>query len=364
MNERPHPQSEILKLLKGNVSDHVVTTSQKPGENGETKTIKYVQEGAGIVGIKDVEEMKEYEGLLNHILKTARVAVFLGNELKKRGENVDVDLLLNAVLISHAGRRQYNEAVWYPNAVDNAENKAALGDQALTAQILEQAKLPSDLIDVVESHGLGRPYPFERMDSWAKKLALYADYRVAQSVMSIGDRFDDLQKRSIDDLVKVGKKPRFPQELLDSLRKWAVNTEEDIFGILQRPPDHSESSEKGKEYEPLKPGDITDMFPPVPSWESYLRRSYINDAEEDIFLRLTELHEGIKSGKITQSQLDREFPPNTWFGMYAQEIYKSRAGKPLKSKGDRPNGIARAIDFFEKMEDIRNKTESNSKSAK
>lgn len=328
------PSSKTLEALEGKVSEPVKVISHKPGSEGKEVTVRLVQEGAGMAGLKEREDSKEWSGIFNHLVKTARVATFLAQELRKNGEVVNPSLILNTVLISHAGRRQWDEANWYPDAVENAQEKAAMGDQPLATPILEQAGISKEIMEIVEAHAVGTQYPIERMDTWEKKLALYADFRVSQNLMSLRDRFDDLAKRA----VPAG---RLSQKQLDAIEAWAFKTEGEIFSKLS-----------------VKPEEITDDFPSQPRWERYIRRLYVNDAEDGIFSRLSELYGRLNQyfstdGIVDQAIVDKlntEFPENTWWGKYVRELYQTRHGIPLHPRVGKQIGIARAIDFYEGLE--------------
>lgn len=332
--EIPRPSSKTLEALEGKVSAPIKTTSHKPGNEDKEVTVRIVQEGAGMAGLKEREDNKEWSGIFNHLVKTARVATFLAQELRKKGENVNPDLILNTVLISHAGRRQWDEANWYPDAVESAQEKAAMGDQPLATPVLKQAGISKEIMDIVEAHAVGTQYPIERMDTWEKKLALYADFRVSQNLMSLRDRFDDFAKRA----VPAG---RLSQDQLDAIEAWAFKTEGEIFSKLS-----------------IKPEDLTDGFPTQPRWEKYIRRLYVNDAEGGIFSRLSELYGTLNQYTVTddgvdQAVIDRlnnEFPENTWWGKYVRELYEAREGKPLHPRVGKQMGIARAIEFYRGLE--------------
>jgi hypothetical protein len=313
------PVSKTLEALEGEISIPVETVSQKPGHIGEKVQVSLVKEGAGMAGLKEAEDNKEWSGIFNHLVKTARVATFLAQELQKKEENVNPNLILNTVLISHAGRRQWDEANWYPDAVKDAEEKSKLGDQPLATPVLEKAGISDEILDIVESHGIGTLYPIEKMNTWEKKLSLYSDFRVSQNIMSLDQRFDDLSKRA----VPAG---RLSQAQLDEIENWAKNTEKEIFSKL-----------------PISPSDITEDFPSQARWERYIRRLYINDAEEGIFKKISEF-------RGSKDEFNQEFPSNTWWGKYVRELYQEKHGVTYHPRVGKQMGIARAIEFYKSLE--------------
>ncbi len=326
------PSGHILKVLKGTVIGPVETLSEKPTTKGQTVSVYLASEGSGMVGLEDAGDNREWAGILNHILKTARIATFLSEELKESGEEVDTGTLLNTILVSHSGRRQYDEATWYPAVVQDSGAKKQAGDTQIALELLEKAGVLPTIIENVRAHGVGTTYPISQMDTWEKKLALYADFRVSQGVMPLAERFEDLAKRA----VPAG---RLTQEQLDAIRKFEEGVEKEIFEKL---------TSSG-----LNPEDLTDDYPPMPRWERYLRRLYIHDAEGGIFGQIRTLRPDIPhrhAWRFLDRYVDHEFwkafPPNSWWAKDVIRSYRKQRGHPYRSKHGKPPGMERAIDFF------------------
>ncbi len=248
---------------------------------------------------------------------------------KRKGGKVNPQLVLNAGLADHISRRQYDEAKLYEEAVPLAKKKVKAGTTVPGIALLKKAGISDEIISVVEAHD-APSYPLERVDTWEKKIAIYADYRTGQNVVSLEARLEDL-KRLISD-------GRWTQEQYDECKNWIIGIEKEIFSNLD-----------------IKPGDITDSFPPQPRWERYLRRLYIEDAESGIFARLSLLYKELAEGKIDKAKLEEEFPDNTWWGRYARELYEKQKGIPyepthVKAHGV-PHGINRAIRFYRGLDD-------------
>lgn len=321
---------DALHVMQGTVSEPQKVISHKYPNKPVEVSVRLVQVGSGLIGLETTEDSMEWSGLFNHILRTARVASYLGQELIKAGEPVDINLLKAAILSSHGGRRIWDESNWYRDVVPGHSTKIDKTDTDLTLDLLRKAGLPEELISTVEAHALGKPYPYEKMDTWEKKLALYADFRVSQSVTSLDERFDDLEVRAIPT-------GRFTQSWVDDTRKWAHGVEQDIFGKIPN----------------LKPEDITNDNPPLSVWEGYLRRLYVQDAEAGIFKRISEFQDELESAISPEDEIsiklrmEAEFPANTWWGSYVRELYESQNGQPSKPK-NKLSGVARAIEFYNK----------------
>lgn len=384
------PSSNVLEALR----DAAFTQSKdlrKP--NGQEITTRLVHEGAGMAGLEDRVENQEWAGIFNHYVKTTGASLQLGKLLKLNGQAVNLQLMLDTVMLSHSGRRQYDEATWYPDDVDDASTKRELGDTQIGLANLNRKNLPPELIEMISVHGLGTTFPFEATKTWNQKLPMYLDFRIAQNAMSMEQRFIDLQRG-----VVAG---RYTQEFLDRTHEWAKNTERELFEALKLPSygavsvnqanlraridiaiklgkfseDEAGVLRATKLYKPksdregdvaeiigisqeeflnrlqLSPEDINDQLLQPERWERYIRRLYINDAEQGIFACLSQLHKDIEAGKVgSMEEVEKEFPQNTWWGRYARELYDNRHGVPLHPRAHKQIGIARAIEFYHKME--------------
>lgn len=386
------PSSTVLEVLKEGTFTEPKTL-RKP--NGQETTTRLVVEGAGMVGFEDRRENQEWGGIFNHYVKIAGASLQLGRLLQLNGQKIDLQLALDTVIVSHSGRRQYDEATWYPDEVDNAVEKRGMGDTTIGLSNLKDKNLPPELIEMVSVHELGTSYPYDATDTWNKKLPMYLDFRISQKAMSMEQRFADLQRG-----VSAG---RFTQDWIDRTKQWTQNTEYELFQALNLPlyeavtvnpanlkaridvaiklRKFTEAEAKalretilykrsgrkidvaeavGLSHEDfltrlqLHPEDINDRLLQPERWERYIRRLYINDAEQGIFDRLSKLHKNISEGETgSAEELEKEFPQNTWWGKYARELYDKRHGVPLHPKAHKQAEIARAIEIYREFEQTR-----------
>ncbi len=392
------PSSNVLEALR---SATFTEPKHLRKPNGQEITTRLVREGAGMAGLEDRVENQEWAGIFNHYVKTAGASLQLGTLLKLNGQEVDLQLMLDTVMLSHSGRRQYDEATWYPDEVDHAAEKRETGDTRIGLDSLRDKNLPPELIEMISVHGLGTIFPFEATKTWNEKLPLYLDFRIAQNAMPMEQRFVDLQRGVVSG--------RYTQEFLDKTHEWAISREQELFDalnifsyeVVSANPQNlraridtaiklgkfSEEEVKAlKEtqlYKPksgkkgdvadvvglspdefldrlqLYPEDINDQLLQPERWERYIRRLYINDAEQGIFARLSQLHRDIAEEKAgSAEELEKEFPQSTWWGKYARELYDKRHGIPLHPRAHKQIGIARAIDFYRKIEEDRSKDQS------
>ena len=387
------PHSNILEALTG---AEFTLPKQLIKPNGQKITTRLVKEGVGMAGIEDTVENQEWAGIFNHFVKTAGASLQLGRLLGLNGQDVDLQLMINTVMLSHGGRRQYDEATWYPYDVDNAEDKRQMGDVLIGLANLKNKNLPDNLIHMISVHGLGNSYPFDATENWNEKLPMYLDFRIAQNPMPMQQRFIDLQRG-----VASG---RYSQEFLDRTQEWAKKTENELFDVLnlesynivtQNPKnlkarvntaiklgkfseDKVEVLKNTKLYKPtanetediatlvklspdellerlqLHPEDINDQLLQPERWEKYIRRLYINDAEKGIFARMSQLLIDMQNGNTdSQKEFEKEFPQNTWWGQYVHELYNRRGGLPLQPRKQKRLGITRAVEFYSHIEKTR-----------
>lgn len=389
------PNSRVIEALKGRVSEPKEVISHKHGSQGQKVKVRLVEEGAGMVGLKDWEDNREWAGIFNHYVKTAGASLQLGKLLKLNGQEVDLQLLLDTVMLSHSGRRQYDEATWYPEEINDAARKREMGDTQIGLSNLRDKNLPPELLKMISVHGLGTIFPFEATKTWNEKVPLYLDFRIAQNAMPMEQRFVDLQRGVVTG--------RYTQDFLDKTHEWAITTESELFEALHVPSyDSIENSplnlraridiaikldkfseeeakllrntklykESGQDVDlaeisgmdqneflsrlQLHPEDINDRLLQPERWNVILEDYILMMRSKGFFTRLSELNRGILEGRVnSKEELEKEFPENTWWGKYAREFYAKRHGQPLHPRIHKQLGINRAIEFYHQLEQTR-----------
>lgn len=368
--------------------------------NGQEIRTRLVIEGAGMVGLSDRVENKEWAGMFNHYMKVGGGYLQLARLLQLNGHQVDLQLAVNTTTLSHNGRRQLDEANWYPQEVTNAAEKQKMGDTKIGLENMRRLNLPAELIRAVSVHEIGGIFPFEDTKTWNEILPMYLDFRISQDAMTKEDRFRDLERG-----IAAG---RFTREWHTQALEWTTKHEQGLFEALHlasyqevaSSPEHlrtrvdtaiklgrfSEEEtqvlkdtklykpKSGKDIDPaeaarlaqdefleklqLHPEDINERLLQPERWERYIRRLYINDAEEAIFGRLTQLNKVLASeeeyGSMTViemilNRIKEEFPSNSWWGKYVNKLYQASNRQPYNPK-TKPVGIQRAIEFYRKIE--------------
>jgi len=77
---------------------------------------------------------------------SARLASHLATLLKNKGINVDPEVDLRAHLVSHLGRRSWEESKMYPEDVSNSADKSSKTNEVLGVEILEAQNLEQQTV--------------------------------------------------------------------------------------------------------------------------------------------------------------------------------------------------------------------------
>lgn len=343
------PDARAVEVLKGKVSEPQWTLSHKPGNTcGQRVEVFVVEEGAGLNGLSDMKDNKEWYTINNHTLLTTRGAAYLSLRMNPQG---DVQRVLDGMIVSHAGRRQWDEAGWYPDIVDNPEQKRAISNETLGMQII-QGKVSQEAFALVVALGHGvegfsvDPSIYNSLDF---RLAIYVDHRTSQIYESLYKRMGDfllgnfytrdqindelknkvyitmqeiIEKRKAHHLgesdtdMSVDLADSLVAELGASTGSTRLPREELMRLVLNDADTEADLIEAG-----VDPDELYDI--PMPKWEDDYRMDYVRYAGEEIERRIDE----IKSSGV-DSSLDQEFPSEGW-GAYARRVYLERKSQAV-----------------------------------
>jgi hypothetical protein len=355
--------------------------SHHPLTEGQEVTVRIADEGSGMIGLENPQDNKDWSGMLNHVQLNRRLALHISKAGLQRGLDTDPTRIANGFDVSHAGRRVGEEARYYPGAVKEADEKASITYGSMGAKIIE-GKVPQSAFELVVALGHGTeefsvdPAIYDSLDY---KIAIYADHRTSQTIEPLHKRMGDflLQNFFTKEQVTTEKK----SEVYDAVREVIERQKGHMFGggeedgitldeadmiacelgasegstrlprkelmrlILQDAKTEAFLIKSGIDVENI---DESSLAPT--RWERYLRRLYINDAEEGIFSLYKELEAKLSRGEIAQVEFDREFNPSTWWGKSVREIVDRQSGVPYQSRSNKPQGVDRAIEFLEWLE--------------
>ena len=360
----------VVDALRGEISEPIQTISHKPDHGGQLVKVRIAKEGPGLFGLTDWEDNKEWSGITNHVLLSARYAVYFAQKMRDAGFETNPQRILNGMIVSHPGRRQWDEAGWYPEAVEDAEAKRSISNETLGMRLI-QGKVPQDAFELVVALGHnveGFSVDPAIYDSLDYQIAIYVDHRAAQKYEPLNTRMGDFLignffKRdevtpelkehvynAIGDLIERQKNYRLGKEssegvTLDeadqiaeqlgaSTRSERVIRRELMRLILQDADTEAALIKAG-----IDPDNINDETVPMPAWEDDFRLQYVKAAEAGIVERLFSLNQWIANEDIAGSiktfvdfnTLERDFPTNTWWGRYARGLLEGRESRIIST---------------------------------
>lgn len=331
------PTPRIIDILCGTVSEPLQTISQKPINKGEIVTVRIATEGPCLFGLTDWEDLKEWSGIMNHVFLSARSAVYFAQEMQKKGHIVDAQLVLEAMLVSHAGRRQWDEAQWYPNIAPDAQEKRDITNEELGLQLIHH-KAPKPIFELVAAlgHGVERfTIATAVYSSLEYKLAVYADHRTSQKYEPLNTRMGDFLLGNFYDKNQITPELKtqvyaamhniIRQEKIhyaDSTNTLAVSlaeadqslqnlgarttslrlNREQLVGLILQ----DAQTEAVLEQAGIHSDNLSKITIPMPKWENEIRRKYVQSAQIDI----------LKKCSTDQSI----FPQDKWVNGYAVKL--------------------------------------------
>lgn len=336
----PRPNSEIVinpqvvNALRGESQEVEVRT-----ESDTWERIRLIKEGPQMFGITDWRESRLRSTLLNHELLCGRFAGDFSKRLAEMGYDTDPSRIVNAHVVSHAGRWQWDEARMYPDAVkalvgiEEYQSRVAVSNETLGLKLI-QGKVPSEVFDLVaalahEVEGFEvDPAVYESLDY---KLAIYVDHRTTQ-------QYEPLNKRMGDFLLGnffAGREitPRLREDVYEAVgsiigmeKRHGLNHIDDADAVaatlgasetsnrlprreLMRLILQDASTEAFLEQHGIDPNTV---LSDVPEWEDKLRRDYVESA--GVSLR-EEAKKRMKGNYSVRSEdlLDAFMPSGLWW---------------------------------------------------
>lgn len=194
LNEGLRPNPRVIDTLRGVISEPVQTVSQKPGPTrGQLVTVRLALEGPGMFGLTDRQDSEEWFGINNHTWLTMRGADFLAILMIQAGYDINRQQLLDGLAVSHAGRRQWDEAIWYPEATPDSGIKRSISNETLGLRLI-QGKVPPKAFDLVAAlaHNIeGFSVDPNIYSSPEYKISIYVDHRTTQKHEPLSTRMGD-----------------------------------------------------------------------------------------------------------------------------------------------------------------------------
>lgn len=329
------PDPEIIDVLKGEVSQPIQVSSYRDGVKGSVVNVILALEGPCMHDLSDYEDNRIWWGMARmHQGRSAALAVYYGTVMQKLGEGVNLRTIVNGMNVSHAGRRQWEEADYYREAVPDSALKLAISNETLGLRLI-QNKVPQDVFSLVASLAFSSEFPVDRevYDSLEHKLTILADHQTTHTFAPLHQRMGDFVARTffrglatqelkqpiIDRLNSILTKQREYCLGIAGSKEVSPNEAEDMMLQIGANPDSPRSTLKlqlenllrdaGTQALLIKagidPDKINETVIPVLPWEDRLRIEYLGFAKESLI-------EAVRSGF--------RIPLNTEWGRYAQMV--------------------------------------------
>lgn len=358
------PDPRVMDVLRGKISEPVQTISHKPGEEGQLVTVRIALEGPGMYGLTDWEDNQKWSGINDHTFQSTRNVLYLGEGMNRAGHSVNLWVMGNGMPRSHPGRRQWEEARDYPEVVPNAAEKAAMFNEVLGVRLIA-GKVPEEVLELVASLAFMDEYVRPGFyQSLEHRLSILADHRTTDRWLPLHIRmggfiwknfFDENKMEPItqatvqNTLGELFTRERNYRLGLTGSKGVTVDEASDILEDLGANSDSPRSTlrlqldnllkDVATEAELIQAGvnidDINDTTVPMPKWEDDLRRGYVGAARESIVERLSFLNKALRDEeetsssvwKIVADSITTDFPTNTWWGRYANDLYQESLQK-------------------------------------
>ncbi len=356
------PTPGVVDALRGKIAEPIQTISQKPGEEGTFTRVRLLLSGSGQFGLKDRKDNKEWSGIFNHSILSARYSVHFAEKMAKAGYETHPQTILDAMIVSHAGRRSWDEAGWYPQAAPDAREKRSISNETLGLQLI-QGKVPQDAFALVAAlaHNLeGFDLDPAMYDSWDYKLTSYVDHRTTQSYEPLNTRMGNFLIANFFDKDQVT--PEVKERVYEGIEEIVARQRDSLLnkpGVEPMTLDEADQiaeslgANEGSTRLPRKdliklilndaeteaaliksgvdPDAINDQTVPMPKWEDDIRMQYVGAAGRNIFNYLYRLRlEDQETTLYFSELLAREYPENNWWTEYASRVFREYGKKKLQ----------------------------------
>lgn len=333
---------ERAGALWGTISSPIETVSNKPGEKGSRVKVRLALEGPGMWGLTDWVDNKSWSGIFHHCVISARYTAFLAEEMANKGYDVNSQSVLDGMIVSHPGRRQWDEAHWYPDVVTNAKDKQSITNETLGLGLIK-GKVPPKVFELVsalahtDDEFPGKP---GYNPSLEYQISSYVDHRTTDHYLPLGVRmsgillgnfYTGVQDSDLNETITFAVENIITRQRDYRLgktggREVSLDEADNIVELLGASPNSSRLTRRAlmgliledADTEALLVNvgidpDINAQEIPMPEWEDFLRHEYVNAARKSIFENY--------SGET----ISRNF--GNWWESYAQKILAGSAVK-------------------------------------
>jgi len=173
----------------------------------------------------DLKELMrhQYDSVLKHSEKVRRIAVFLAESFKKKGIDIDIEILEKAAIYHDLFKPiDFSDDEFWTEIRDRYKTE----HEEIAAQFFSDPKLGK----IIKAHAYD--HILAGFDSWEEKILYYADNRVMwDRIVDLKVRLEDLHER-----YKHLNKSAEDEELIKKIDSMTFKLEKEIFDIIELEP--------------------------------------------------------------------------------------------------------------------------------
>lgn len=303
---------KVVDVLCGEISELVRTKSFKPDELGEMVDVRLVLNGPGMYGLTDWEDSRKWAGIFNHSILSARYSLHFARQLAERGHDIDLQTILDGMIVSHSGRRQWEEADHYREKAPDSIAKRKISNERLGLRLIKGKVPPKtfNLVAALAHENTEFPVSQRVYDSLEYRICEYVDHRTTDRYMPLVDRMSGFFLANFykkDEITPVLKEEirSFTNAIIEATKSF-VSGESDVELSLERADKMAKEigiKPKSKRIkrkdlieliirdaeteaflirEEIYPNGLNDNIVSMPEWERKLRFDYVGFSRESL----------------------------------------------------------------------------------
>ncbi|OGJ52093.1 hypothetical protein A2483_03170 [Candidatus Peregrinibacteria bacterium RIFOXYC2_FULL_33_13] len=324
-------------------------------DNGEKTNEKrrLVIEKAGILASDNLQENRQWGGLIHHLMLVCRVAAFYAKKI-----GVDPSLVVNIILANFLGKRQWRESIQYKEGILNKlpDEKKPKNELETAIQLFDNLELPEN-IKKISQNWQGLKDCRDDKENKALYCAVYATIRVEQSILKPHQRLAiQFYNRFVN---PTDKTPENQEKVIEAFREIINQLQNEYTGDISisktkmlellnekiRKELKINYREKDDQYDipyimhgslllildfekkeiidrGIDPNEIISNPPKMPNWEQGLRQEHLDAVKDEAFQLLDMLE-----AEGNQAEIEKQFPENSWWGSEMRRMYKEQISK-------------------------------------
>lgn len=171
-----------------------------------------------------LKEHRMPKNILEHSLFVNKVAMYLARRLKENGVDINLEVVDIASLLHDLDK------------IYEIERKDVYRHGKTSYKILKD--LSPEVAKIVKKHTLGEILKRNSIKTWEEKIVFYADKRVGDKIVTLGERYDYLRK-------KYGSKSNKIMEIINKTEPLVKKLEREVFNKMKGKPEDLFKLQKG-----------------------------------------------------------------------------------------------------------------------